>query len=391
MDQFKNLHEAIKNPLSKFGLTKPTLIQRAAMPKILEGKNSLLIAPTGTGKTEAALLPIFSQFLEQGSNEGIKIIYIAPLRALNRDMLDRLQRWKEHLDTDIQVRHGDTSKYQRRKQALNPPDMLITTPETLQAILPGSRMKEHLKSANWVVIDEVHEIAESKRGTQLSIGLERLGRLAKDFQRVRLSATIGNSEETAKFLVGKDREVEIIDTASAEEMSINVESPMPTEEDAELSEKLNARPPMVARLRRIKELIDTHESILTFVNTRKTSEILGSKLKLWESEPPVSVHHGSLSKDFRVSSEKKFREGEQKSLICTSSMELGIDIGAIDFVIQYGSPRQAKRLIQRIGRSGHKIKATSEGLIISTDPDDVIEAGVIAKRALSQDLEPTNP
>lgn len=388
MDEFGKLNEKVKDRLSELGFKKPTLIQRRALPKILEGENCLLIAPTGTGKTEAALLPIFSNYFEKNTEEGIKIIYIAPLRALNRDILNRLQRWEEYLDIDIQVRHGDTTKYQRRKQALNPPDMLITTPETLQAILPGSRMKEHLKAVEWVIIDEVHELAESKRGTQLSIGLERLYRYSGTVQRIGLSATVGNSEEIGDFLVGSGRKVEIVDASSAEEMSVRVESPMPTEDDAELSEKLNADPPMIARIRRIRDLIKNHESTLTFVNTRETSETLGSRLKFWDSNFPVSVHHGSLSRGFRVSSEEDFRNGNLKSLICTSSMELGIDIGAIDFVIQYGSPRQVKRLIQRVGRSDHRIGGVSRGTIMGTNPDDVMESGIIAKRAFSHDLEP---
>ncbi len=389
MDQFKKLNKKIKEPLSRFGITKPTLIQRKAIPLILQDKHSLLIAPTGTGKTEAALLPIFSQYLERETQEGIKILYIAPLRALNRDMLERLQRWQDHLDIEIQVRHGDTTQYQRRKQALNPPDMLITTPETLQAILPGSRMKEHLKKVKWLIIDEIHELAESKRGTQLTLGLERLARYSEGFQRVGLSATVGNSEDMANFLAGANRDVESINASAAEEMSISVESPMPTEKDAELSDDLNAQPSMVSRIRRIRDLINEHESTLTFVNTREASETLGSRLKFWDSDFPVSVHHGSLSRDFRISSEEEFREGELKSLICTSSMELGIDIGTIDFVIQYGSPRQVKRCIQRIGRSGHEIGKSSEGLIISTDPDDVLESGTIVKKSLDQEIEPT--
>lgn len=389
MDQFKKLNKKIKEPLSEFGITKPTLIQRKAIPPILQNKNSLLIAPTGTGKTEAALLPIFSQYLEKETEEGIKLIYIAPLRALNRDMLERLQRWQDHLNIEIQVRHGDTTQYQRRKQALNPPDMLIITPETLQAILPGSRMKEHLKAVKWLVIDEVHELAESKRGAQLTLGLERLARLSEDFQRIGLSATVGNSEEIANFLSGANRDTEIINASEEEEMSISVESPMPSEKDAELSEDLNASPPMVARIRRIRDLIKEHEATLTFVNTREASETLGSRLKFWDSDFPVSVHHGSLSRDFRISSEKDFRDEELKSLICTSSMELGIDIGTIDFTIQYGSPRQMKRCIQRIGRSGHEIGKASEGLIIATDPDDVMESGTIAKNSINQEIEPT--
>ncbi len=389
MDEFGKLHRQIKDPLSKFGFKKPTRIQRKGITGILKGENSLLIAPTGTGKTEAALLPIFSRYIEQERNEetGINIIYIAPLRALNRDMLNRLQRWQDHLDIEIQVRHGDTTQYQRRKQALDPPDMLITTPETLQAILPGSRMKEHLRSVGWVVVDEVHELAESKRGIQLSLGLERLSRLSGGFQRVGLSATVGNAKEIAKFLAGSDREVEIVDATAAEEMSVRVESPMPNEEDAQLSEKLNADPSMISRIRRIKDLIEKHESVLTFVNTREASETLGSRLKFWDSEFPVSVHHGSLSRDYRVSSEEEFRNGDLKSLICTSSMELGIDIGTIDFIIQYGSPRQVKRLIQRVGRSGHEIGGTSEGMVIGTNPDDVLESAIITERALEHDLE----
>lgn len=390
MDQFKDLHEAVKGKLSEVGFKKPTAVQRKALPKVLEGRDSLLIAPTGTGKTEAALLPIFSQFMEGGADkEGIRIIYIAPLRALNRDMLDRLQKWSDFLDIDIQVRHGDTTQYQRRKQALDPPDMLITTPETLQAILPGSRMKEHLEHVNWTVIDEVHELAESKRGVQLTIGLERLARLAEDFQRIGLSATIGDEEKVAEFLVGGDKNVEIIDASSAEEMSISVKSPMPTENDAELSDELNAEPSMIARLRVIRDLILKHDSTLTFVNTRQSSETLGSRLKFWDSDFPIRVHHGSLARDYRISSEEDFRDGELKSLICTSSMELGIDIGNIDFVIQYGSPRQVKRLIQRIGRSGHGVERSSEGTVIATDPDDVMESKVIAERAHFQDLEKT--
>lgn len=389
MDEFAKLNKKVKNHLSELGIKKPTLIQRKAIPPLLDGENSLLIAPTGTGKTEAALLPIFSQYLDKNLEKGIKIIYIAPLRALNRDMLNRLQRWENYLNINIQVRHGDTTRNQRRKQALNPPDMLITTPETLQAILPGSRMKEHLRAVNWIVVDEVHELAESKRGTQLTVALERLVRLAGNFQRVGLSATVGNAEETGKVLVGSNREVEIVDASSAEEMSVSVESPMPNEEDAELSDKLNAQPSMIARLRRIRNLIKDHKSTLTFVNTRETAETLGSRLKFWDSNFPVRIHHGSLSKGYRISSEDEFRREKLKSIICTSSMELGIDIGAIDFVIQYGSPRQVKRFIQRVGRSGHEISAASEGVIIATDPDDVIEAGVIAKRSLTQELEPT--
>ncbi|MBS3815153.1 MAG: DEAD/DEAH box helicase, partial [Hadesarchaea archaeon] len=342
MDEFKKLHTRVKQTLSELDFKKPTPAQELAIPPILEGDNTLLIAPTGTGKTEAALLPVFTQLLENkeenddnSDNNGINVLYIAPLRALNRDMRSRLGDWQEKLDLDIQVRHGDTSQYQRRKQALDPPDMLITTPETLQAILPGKRLKEHLKSVKWVIIDEVHELAESKRGTQLSIGLERLSRLTDDFQRIGLSATLGNPAEISRFLVGAKRDVRIMDASTSEEISLQIESPMPSEEDAELEDKLNAQPTLISRLRRMRDLINEHESTLVFTNTREAAESLGSRLRFWDSEAPIKVHHGSLSRETRISAEEKFRNTDLKSLICTSSMELGIDIGAIDFVVQY--------------------------------------------------------
>lgn len=387
MDEFKNLHWRIKKLLSDFGFRKPTPPQEKAIPIILDGKNSLLIAPTGTGKTEAAILPIFTKFLKKRDRVGTKILYIAPLRALNRDMRTRLKKWGEHLEIDIQVRHGDTSRTQRRRQSLNPPDMLITTPETLQAIITGKRLKEHLSSIDWVIVDEIHELAESKRGTQLTIGLERLSRIAGEFQRIGLSATIGEPLEISKFLAGSNRDVSIIDSTALKEMSIKIEGPMPIESDMGLEEKLNAQPTMIARLRRIKELMKEHDSILIFTNTREAAESLGSRLKFWNPEMPIKVHHGSLSRETRINAEEKFRNGELKGLICTSSMELGIDIGEIDHIIQYMSPRQVARLIQRVGRSGHFIDAASHGVIITTNPDDALEAGVIGRKFMKNDLE----
>src|SRR5674476_1462750 len=201
---FELLAKPIRKALKELGFSAPTLPQTLAFPPILQGKNVLLIAPTGTGKTEAVLLPIFSKLVEQKNQDhkGIQIIYITPLRALNRDMFKRLTFWSEKLDITVEVRHGDTEMKIRRKQALKPPQMLVTTPETLQAILPGTKMRRHLKNVEYVVVDEVHDLASSKRGAQLSIALERLQMVTgKEFQRIGLSATIGNPQEIAKYPV----------------------------------------------------------------------------------------------------------------------------------------------------------------------------------------------
>src|SRR5512137_2177745 len=204
------LAKPVQKAVSEMGFTAPTLPQTKAFPPIMNGDNVLLIAPTGTGKTEAVLLPIFSKLVAQKSSaqKGIQVIYITPLRALNRDMLKRLRMWSQKLDISVDVRHGDTEMKIRRKQALKPPQMLVTTPVTLQAILPGSQMRRHLRNVEFVVVDEVHDLAASKRGAQLSLGLERLHMVTeKDFQRIGLSATVGNPLEIAQFLSGTKRKV----------------------------------------------------------------------------------------------------------------------------------------------------------------------------------------
>ncbi len=391
MNAFDLLAEPVRLALQEFGLREPSRPQELAIPLVLRGKHLLLMAPTGTGKTEAAILPVFSLYLGREWVPGVKILYIAPLRALNRDMLARLERWGERLGIRIAVRHGDTPASERQRQARDPPDMLITTPETLQAILPGKRIREHLRAVRWVVVDEIHELADDKRGVQLAIGLERLTELAGEFQRLGLSATIGSPGEVAGFLAGAGREVEVVDASMVKEMQIRVESPMPTREDAELAERLFVEPTMAARLRRLRELMDKHGSTLIFVNTRETAEILGSRLRLWDPELPVGVHHGSLAREVRIEAEEGFRGGRRKGLICTSSMELGIDIGAVDLVVQYMSPRQVTRMVQRVGRSGHRIGELSSGVVLASSPDDIVEAAVIARRAVGGELEKGMP
>jgi len=388
-DPFSLLNKPVRKIVEERGFISPTDPQVEAVPLILAGKNVLLIAPTGTGKTEAAFLPVFSRLIELARRHGgIKILYITPLRALNRDILERLQWWCEKLDVRIAVRHGDTGARERLTQSRSPPDMLITTPETLQAILPGRNMRRHLKQTRWVIIDEVHEFAEDKRGSQLALALERLRLITgRDFQVIGLSATIGSPEQVAKFLVGTGRPFEIVQVPVARFMRLEILYPAPSAADHALAEQLYTHPEVAARLRVIKDLIEGHQAVLLFTNTRSIAEVLASRFKVWDMDFPVSIHHGSLAKPARILAEQGIKGGELKGLVCTSSLELGIDVGHIDLCIQYMSPRQVTRLVQRVGRSGHRVGRVAKGVIITMDADDTLEALVIARRAYREDLE----
>ncbi|MEM4501546.1 MAG: DEAD/DEAH box helicase [Thermofilaceae archaeon] len=366
-------------------LTEP---QREAIPKILAGKNLLLMAPTGTGKTEAALLPILSKLLVEARAPGIKVIYITPLRALNRDLLERIEWWAQRLDLRTAVRHGDTGPRERRIQTLEPPDILITTPETLQVILTGRVLRNHLKGVRWVIVDEIHELATDKRGAQLSVGLERLTRITgRDFQRIGLSATIGDPGAIAEFLVGVGRSCEIVKVPVARSMSITVLYPELEDDDRVLAESIGVYPDVAARLRIIRELVESHNSTLIFTNTRPLAEILTNRFRVWDEQMRIGIHHGSLSKTTRISAEEALKTGKLAGIVCTSSLELGIDVGRIDLVIQYNSPREVTRLIQRVGRSGHGVGRVAKGVVIAIDSDDALEAMVIARRAMLEQLE----
>ncbi|WP_265107906.1 DEAD/DEAH box helicase [Halosolutus halophilus] len=383
---FTHLGSTVRGALSERGFSTPTAPQRLAIPPLAAGENTLVIAPTGSGKTETAMLPVFDHLVaDDGPPEGFGALYVTPLRALNRDMRERLEWWGDYLDLDVDVRHGDTTQYQRGKQAENPPDVLVTTPETLQAMLTGERLREALSDVSHVVIDEVHELAASKRGAQLSIGLERLRDLAGGMQRIGLSATVGEPRAVANFLTG-GRACEIREIDVGSNVDVTVRRPEITEEDEGLAGKLMTDASTASHVRLIRDLVADHESTLIFVNTRQTAEALGSRFK--ELDLPIGVHHGSLSKEARIDVEDRFKAGELDGLLCTSSMELGIDVGRVDHVIQYQSPRQVTRLLQRIGRAGHRQDEVSSGTIVTTRPDDTFEALAIARRARAGEVEP---
>jgi ATP-dependent Lhr-like helicase len=388
---FAELHDAIKAALAERGFDEPTEPQRLAIPLVLEGRNVLIVAPTGSGKTEAAILPVLSKFLELGATEpGIYILYITPLRALNRDLLDRLKWWGARLGISVDVRHGDTDEADRQRQSRNPPHMLITTPEMLQAILTGKRLLEHLKQLRWVIVDEVHELAEDKRGVQLSVTLERLRyHVGRDLQIIGLSATVGSVDEVAKFLFGVGRPYEVVQVNVVRRMRLEVVRPTPGDGDRADAQRLSTHEDVVARLRTIKELVEANRTTLIFVNTRSMAELLGFRLAQAYPDLPASVHHSSLSKMVRLSVESGLKSGKLKAVVATSSLELGIDIGHVDLVIQYLSPHQVVRLMQRVGRSGHRLTSVPRGVIIGDDVNDVLEAFEIVRRAKSGLLEAT--
>ncbi len=379
---FHLLHPKLRLAIEELGYGDPTPAQTAAIPKILSGRHTLLVAPTGFGKTEAALFPVMSRLIE-GDRAGVGCLYITPLRSLNRDLLRRLYTIAQRVGLTIAVRHGDTPESERKKLAQRPPDILVTTPETLQILLV-QKFRRNLASVKHVIVDEVHELAGSKRGVQLALGLERLVELAGEFQRVGLSATVGNVELVAKFLAG-ERKVDVVEVWGDKKLEIEVVLPTPTEEDFVESEKLDATPGAVARIKKVAEYIERGGKVLVFTNTRDGAEFLTTRLRQLGVE--VGVHHSSLSREHRVSIEEHFKSGELKAVVATSSLELGIDVGDVELVVQYGSPRQVSKLVQRIGRSGHKLGLTSRGVVIASDFEDFLESSEIVDRAVAKRLE----
>jgi len=381
------LSSKIVEEANRIGIKTLTEIQSLAIPVILSGENTLIVAPTGEGKTEAAILPVFDMFLKckmKGLTlQGVNILYITPLRALNRDIFRRLVEVGGRLGISVNVRHGDTPNQLRKIQAETPPQMLITTPETLQAILAGKKMRNNLKGVRWVIIDEIHELLSDKRGVQLSLGLERLRKICNfDFQRIGLSATIGDENVAGSFLAGKGRKFRVVKVESFKDVEFTVESPQPTKKDYDDSLSLMVPAETLARVRRILKLLESYRSTLIFTNTREHAESLSLKIRMLNPNLNFATHHGSISRDVRVDVEQKLKSGELKAVVCTSSLELGVDIGFIDYVIQYQSPKQALKLLQRVGRSSHVVGGKPKGCIIASWLDDILEAAVLCKRAV---------
>ena len=371
----KILDPTISKKFKSIGFENLTEIQKEAIPEILKEKNCLIIAPTGSGKTECATIPIFSKLKTSKIQNKIKALYITPLRALNRDVFKRIINYAENEELKIEIRHGDTSQANRKRIADNPPDILITTPETLVNLLSQKKHLDALSDLEWVIIDEVHELLASERGSQLCLSLERLQIKSKNqIHRIGLSATVGNPEEAGRFLVGSERKFELIHDTSLRNYDVDVVFVDGIMDDVAVE--------IIDYIK--KEQITS--PVLLFTNSRGESERLSSILKQ-KTSITVELHHGSLSRQVREETEDMLRDGKSGIVVCTSSLELGLDIGSVELVVHYGSPRQVSKFMQRIGRSKHDRGDSARGLIITENADDEFEIQAIIQRIKEGSIE----
>lgn len=377
---FEKLHPKVRQAAKRLGYTRLLPVQEKAIPYILEGFNVLVVAPTGSGKTEAALLPLLSRMLERES-KGLRLIYITPLRALNRDIILRIERLSSEVGLKAALRHGDTPASQRRRFLSNPPDIMVTTPESLNLLFASTAGRGIWNSVDYIVVDEVHELIESERGAELAVLLERIEKVrGRKIQRVGLSATLSRRSmaEAARLIAGH-RRVVVVEDRSFKRYNVRVEVAVD-----DWSEEAWVR--LVEKVAEVASSVQG--SVLVFVNTRSTAEKLALDLAALMGEGKVRAHHGSLSRRVREEAERLFREGKVKVLVATSSMELGIDIGHVDLVIQFLSPRQIIAMNQRAGRSGHSLDRVSNAVIVTIgNLFEALESGVIAFRTEKGSLE----
>ena len=397
---------------------EPTLVQTEGWRSVAAGQHTLMAAPTGSGKTLAAFFWCLDRLAldpEPPEAERCRVLYVSPLKALTVDIERNLQaplrgislqaeRLGQQLaPISVGIRTGDTPPRERRQMQRHPPDILITTPESLFLLLT-SGARQVLPSVRWVIVDEIHSMAQTKRGAHLALSLERLCKLTKvEPQRIGLSATQRPLEETARFLGGSGRPVTIVDAGRIKPLDITVEVPVDDMADLERGADVYSGPAAAIGAEedaprrsiwpaihpRILELIRAHRSTIIFVNSRRLAERLAAHLNELAGEELVRAHHGSIAKEQRVLIEDALKAGRLPALVATSSLELGIDMGAVDLVIQVESPTSVASGIQRIGRAGHSVGEPSRGTIFPKYRGDLLECAVVVERMLAGEIETT--
>ncbi|HZH24432.1 MAG TPA: DEAD/DEAH box helicase, partial [Solirubrobacteraceae bacterium] len=395
---------------------EPTAAQAQAWPAIATGAHTLISAPTGSGKTLAAFLWALDRLVaeprgEAGgerseTDERTRLVYVSPLKALSYDVEKNLRAPLRGIGADVKVgiRTGDTPQKDRRDMVRHPPDILITTPESLYLMLT-SQAREIFEGAEQVIVDEIHAVAQTKRGAHLAITLERLAEQAgRDLQRIGLSATQNPLEEVGRFLVGPKRTCTIVDTGTRKPLDLKIHVPVesmvePDQSDLDLdpfaggeATRKSIWPAIYPEL--LKE-VRAHRSTIIFVNNRRAAERLALRLNELAEEPIARAHHGSLAREERLVVEELLKAGELPCLVATSSLELGIDMGAVDLVLQVESPKSVTAGLQRIGRSGHGVGDTAKGRIFPKFRADLLECAVVAKRMreglIERTVVPRNP
>ncbi|MET0771020.1 MAG: DEAD/DEAH box helicase, partial [Solirubrobacteraceae bacterium] len=385
---------------------EPTQAQAQAWPAIATGEHTLISAPTGSGKTLAAFLYGLDRLVAEPSTGRTRLVYVSPLKALSYDVEKNLRAPLRGIGADVKVaiRTGDTPQKERLDMRRNPPDILITTPESLYLMLT-SQAREIFEHVEQVIVDEIHAVAQTKRGAHLAITLERLAEEAgRDIQRIGLSATQNPLEEVGRFLVGPKRTCTIVDPGTRKPLDLKIHVPVesmvePEQREADLDPfaggEATRKSIWPAIYPELLALVREHRSTIVFVNNRRASERLALRLNELAEEPIARAHHGSLAREERLVVEEQLKAGELPCLVATSSLELGIDMGAVDLVLQVESPKSVTAGLQRIGRSGHGVGDTAKGRIFPKFRADLLECAVVARRMreglIERTVVPRNP